>query len=118
MIQHPEFVWTQEIPLLARAMALAGRTLLVAGPPDIIDEESAFQALGQRDQKTVKELAEQDAALSGARGAVLRLVAAETGKTIREIKLDAPPVWDGMAVAGGRVFIATIDGRIVSFGPR
>ena len=46
------------------------------------------------------------------------LVAAETGKTIREIKLDAPPVWDGMAVAGGRVFIATIDGRIVSFGPR
>jgi outer membrane protein assembly factor BamB len=118
LIQHPEFVWTEDIPLLARAMALAGKTLLVAGPPDFIDEESAFQALGQRDQKTVKELAEQDAALSGARGAVLRLVAAESGKTIRELKLDAPPVWDGMSVAGGRVFVATIDGAIASFGPR
>ncbi len=118
LLQHPEFVWTQEIPLFARAMALADKTLLVAGPPDFIDEESAFQSLGQRDQKTVKELAEQDAALSGARGAVLRLVAAESGKTIRELKLDAPPVWDGMSVAGGRVFVATIDGRIVSYGPR
>ena len=40
------------------------------------------------------------------------------GKTIREFKLDAPPVWDGMCVAGGRVFVATIDGRIVSLESR
>ena len=118
MIQHPEFAWKQDVPILVRAMALAGRTLLVAGPPDFIDEETAFKALGQRDQKTVKELAEQDAALSGARGAVLRFIAAGDGKTLREVKLDAPPAWDGLAVAGGRIFMATIDGRIVCLGPR
>jgi len=117
-VQHPEFEWKQDIPLLARAMALAGKTLLVAGPPDIIDEESAFQKLGQRDQKTVKELAEQDAALAGRRGALLRLVAAEDGKNLREIKLDSPPVWDGLAVSGGRIFIASVDGRIVCLGGR
>lgn len=118
MIQHPDFLWTHDIPILARAMALADRTLLIAGPPDFIDENEAFQGLAQRDQKTVKELAEQDAALSGARGAVLRLVGTGAGKTLREIKLDAPPVWDGLAVAGGRVYVALIDGRIAAFGTR
>lgn len=117
-LQHPEFAWTQDVPLLARAMALADRTLLVAGPPDVVDEETAFQGLARNDQKTVKELAEQDAALSGAKGAVLRLVATEDGKTLRELRLDSPPVWDGMAVAGGHIFVATIDGRILCLGAR
>jgi len=118
MPSHPEFEWKQDLPILARAMALADRTLLVAGPPDFIDEELAFKGLAQRDQKTLKELAEQDAALSGSRGAVLRFVAAGDGATMREVKLDSPPVWDGLAVAGGRIFVATIDGRIVCLGGR
>jgi outer membrane protein assembly factor BamB len=115
---HPEFLWTQDVPILARAMVLAGRTLLVAGPPDLIDEEAAFKALAKRDEDTKKRLVEQDAAFAGNRGAVLRAVSAADGKTLSELKLDVPPLWDGMSVAGGRVFIATLDGRIFCFGSR
>jgi len=33
------------------------------------------------------------------------------------MKLDSIPVWDGMAVAQGRLFIATKDGKVTCFGP-
>ncbi|HCQ31953.1 MAG TPA: hypothetical protein DIV54_00540, partial [Verrucomicrobiales bacterium] len=31
-------------------------------------------------------------------------------------KLDALPVWDGMAVADGSLFVATKDGKVHKFG--
>ena len=31
-------------------------------------------------------------------------------------KLDSPPVWDGMAVAAGRLYISTRNGEIVCMG--
>jgi hypothetical protein len=32
--------------------------------------------------------------------------------------MPAPPVWDGMAAAGGRLFISTSDGYVVCMGKR
>ncbi|MHC4071030.1 MAG: hypothetical protein ACYTGS_03190, partial [Planctomycetota bacterium] len=37
--------WTKDVPLFARAMVLAGRTLFVAGPPDVVDEDQAFRQI-------------------------------------------------------------------------
>jgi hypothetical protein len=110
-LQHPQFTWTQDVPVFVRAMALAEKTLLIAGPPDLIDEEQAFAALGKKDEPTRKRLAEQDAALSGT--SILRAVSTADGKTLSEAKLAAPPVFDGMASAAGRVFVALLDGRVV-----
>jgi len=97
-------------PLLARAMALAGKTLFVAGPPDLLDEEAAVAR--RFDDDVQKQIAEQDAALDGKRAALLWAVSADDGKRLAELKLDAPPVWDGMAAAQGRLYVATTDGKV------
>ncbi len=117
-LQHPKFAWTADVPVFIRAMVLAGKTLLIAGPPDLVDEEQAFAALGKKDEATKKRLAEQDAAIGGSQGAVFRAVSTADGKTLAELKLGAPPVWDGMASEGGRVYVATIDGRVIGLGPK
>ena len=107
--------WSRDAPaVMARAIALAGRTLFVAGPPDVLDEEAAVKR--RFDADVQKRIAEQDAALAGRRGALLWAVAAADGKVLAERRLDAPPVFDGLAAARGRLFLATIDGHVICFG--
>ena len=110
--------WTQDIPLLAQAMIKADQTLFVAGPPDRIDEEETLQKLIQRNPEVDQQLAAQSAALAGKQGGILRAVAAADGQTLSEIRFEGLPVWDGMAAANGRLYLATTDGRILCFGPK
>ena len=113
--QSPSFVepnWTKDVPLLVRAMIKTGDVLFICGPADIIDEKETFERLTKGDESVQKLLAEQDALLDGADGSVLRAISAKTGETLAEIKLDALPVWDGMAAAKGRVYLATKDGKV------
>ena len=63
-------------------------------------------------------LTRQAAALEGRSGAVLWAVSASDGKQLAQHKLDAPPVWDGMAAARGRVYLSLADGRVVCFASR
>jgi len=100
-------------PMLTRAMVLAGRTLFVAGPPDLLDEEAAIAR--RFDPDVQKQLADQDAAFLGKRGALLWAVSAADGKRLCELKLASPPVWDGLAAANGRVYLATTDGKVTCF---
>ena len=44
----------------------------------------------------------------------LLAVSPADGSTLSELKLEAPPVWDGMSAAGGRLFIACEDGTIIA----
>lgn len=111
-----QFDWTQDIPLLARAMAKTGDILIAVGPPDLIDEEEAFVKLTEGDQEVEKQLAEQDAALLGNQGAILWAVSTEDGAKQAELKLPSMPVWDGLAIAEEKVFIATTDGKVLCFG--
>lgn len=110
--------WDRYVPIVARSMALAGKTLFVSGPPDTIDEEYAFERLAARDPEILKELAEQDAALSGERGAKMWAVNVETGEQSAGLEITSPPVWDGITVAQGRVYVSTMDGRIQCFGKK
>ena len=64
----------------------------------------------------LEELKIQDEALDGKRGASLWAVSTESGKMGSELKLKSPPVWDGMAVAQGRLYVATVDGKVLCFG--
>jgi outer membrane protein assembly factor BamB len=111
-----EHHWAHPVPIFTRAMAMAGKTLFIAGPPDRIDEEYAFERLTQKDPAILPELAEQDAALEGKRGASLWAVSSDNGQMASELKLKSPPVWDGMAVAQGRLYVATVDGKVLCFG--
>ena len=113
--QSPSFVepnWTKDVPLLVRAMIKTGDVLFICGPADIIDEKETFERLTKGDESVQKILAEQDALLDGADGSVLRAISAKTGETLFEVKVDALPVWDGMAAAKGRVYLSTKDGKV------
>ena len=54
--------------------------------------------------------------LNGPRRGVLRLLSGETGKNQAEANLSAPPAYNGIAVARGRVYVALQDGSLVCFG--
>ena len=108
--------WDRFVPIVARSMALAGKTVLVSGPPDTIDEEYAFERLAAKDPAILKELEEQNEALEGRRGAKMWAVNVETGEQSTGLDLTSPPVWDGITIARGRVYVSTVDGRLQCFG--
>jgi len=97
--------WSGEVPVLVRAMALAGETLFIAGPRDLLKEEGT--ARGKENQ-----ILKQEAALLGKSGAVLWAVSAGSGEKLHEYNLDSPPVFDGMAAADGSLYLVTMDGRV------
>jgi len=106
--------WSQEKPpLLVRAMVLAGKTLFVAGPQDVADELKAFYKPDDAENRSA--LAKQDSVLEGRQGAVLYAVSASDGEKLAEYKLDSLPVWDGMAAANGRLYLATKNGKVLCF---
>ncbi len=111
-----EHLWTQDVPLMVRAMVKANDKLFIAGPPDLIDEESTFQRTMARDPKLAATLASQNDALSGKSGGLMRVVSATDGKTLAEYKLDALPAWDAMASANGHLFMSTEKGEVVCYG--
>jgi outer membrane protein assembly factor BamB len=91
-------------------MLLADDTLFIAGLPDILDEDEAFDT--PFDPETKKKIAAQDAAYEGKDGALLIAVSSADGKTLLKHNLTAPPTWDGMAAANGKIYITTKDGKI------
>jgi hypothetical protein len=49
-------------------------------------------------------------------GGVLWAASASTGEKLAQYTLDAPPTWDGLAAAGGKLYLTTKDGKIICFG--
>ena len=110
-----EHLWTQDVPLMVRAMVKANDKLFIAGPPDLIDEEDTFQRTMARDPNLASQLSQQDDALAGKAGGIMRVVSAADGTTLAEYKLDTLPAWDGMAAANGRLFMSTTDGNVICY---
>ncbi len=107
--------WTQRVPLLARGMTLTPDALFIAGPPDLVDEAQAFRRLN--DPAVQAKLRAQEAAWRGEKGGLLWAVSLDDGAKKAEWKLASPPVWDGMAAAAGRLYLACMNGSVVCFGP-
>jgi len=116
MVQHPRYEWSRSLPMLVRTMVLAGKTLFIAGPPDIVDEEEAFRRVGDSDIQSL--LSRQDAAMAGEKGALLWAVSAQDGEKLVEYKLDALPVFDGMIAANERLYIVIQDGSVICMASR
>ena len=93
----PSNLWTQRCDLRVRALVLAGQTLILAGPPDKIDPRDPY------------------ATFDGRSPAKLRLASTANGQTLKELDLDSPPVWDGLAAANGRLYLSTMDGKVSCF---
>ena len=90
--------WAKKIPIRIRAMVAAGQSLLVAGSPDVVDPKDPWSAF------------------EGRAGGVLRVVSAADGSKLAEYPLDAPPILDGLAAAGGRLYVTTTDGKVTCLG--
>jgi len=95
-----EELWSASIPVAGKAIVLADDVLFVAGTPVVFPEH---------------DLA---AAYEGRMGGVLWAASAVNGKKLAEYKLDAPPAWDSLAAANGRLFFSLADGRVVCMGPK
>jgi len=106
--------WSRASELHVMSMLVAGDTLYIAGPPVVIDEAKAYK--NPLDEKVRAAMAEQVAALGGRRGGILQVVAAEDGRKITQMTLDYLPAFDGMAAAGGRLFVVSHDGKLVCYG--
>jgi hypothetical protein len=106
LIRGPAAKWLAWTPILVRAMALTGTpskdgtspTLFVCGAPDVVDPSEPL------------------AAYEGRKGSILRAVSAADGKTLAELRLDTPPVWDGLIAAEGRLFVSLADGSLACLG--
>jgi hypothetical protein len=103
--------WTLDLPLSARAMVLADETLFVAGPVDLLDEESAMRQINE--PQVQQQLARQAAAFEGEEGSLLWAVSAADGRKLAEMPLEETPVFDGLAAAGGRLYMTTQQGAVV-----
>lgn len=93
-------IWEKSLGIRVTAMVRAGGTIFVAGSPDIVDPTDPHGAW------------------EGRKGGVLAAYAAENGKKLAEYTLPSPPVWDGMAAAGGRLYISLNDGTIICMRKR
>ncbi len=108
---QPKYDWSHEVPLLGRALVLADGTLFVAGPPDVVGQEAALAHLSDPEMAT--KLAEQSEAYQGKQGALLWAVSTIDGRKLAQYRLRSVPVFDGMAAAGGRLYISTIDAQVL-----
>ncbi|MBL7224060.1 MAG: PQQ-binding-like beta-propeller repeat protein [Candidatus Brocadiae bacterium] len=101
------YVWSNDCYLHVRAMALANDKVLVAGATDIL----------RTGAMTREAIAKQAELLESSNEQYLRVYAKNDGSKLSEIKLEAKPVYDGMAVARGNVFISTEAGELHCFAP-
>ena len=90
--------WQKMIRLRIRAMVLAGDYLFAAGLPDVVDPEDPM------------------AAFEGRRGALLQVFSISDGSLVRSHSLSSPPAFDGLSAAHERLYLATLDGKVVCFG--
>ena len=95
--------WSRRVPVLVRAMVLAGDVLFAAGAPVDVGEVP-------RDPSEVDPLAR---ALESPRRGRLLAVSAGDGTTHAETDLPGPPAFDGLIAASGRLYVSTLDGRLV-----
>jgi hypothetical protein len=86
--------WSVNIPVRARGMVLAGESLFLAGPPDVIDKDNPYGAF------------------EGRKGGLLWVVSTKDGAKLAEYQTEAPPAFDGLIAAGQRVFLTTMDGCV------
>jgi hypothetical protein len=92
---EPTVAWEAQPEIHIRAMVLAGDTIFAAGP-----------VLEHPDEPT------------RVKGAALMAFSATDGKQLARLDLPAPPVFDGLAAAGGELFLTLEGGRVMCFAGR
>jgi outer membrane protein assembly factor BamB len=89
--------WALRIPVRIRTMVSTDKHLVTAGPPDIVDPKDPLGSFEAR------------------KGGLLNIFDKSDGRMLAEHKLESPPIFNGAAVANGRLYISMEDGTLSSF---
>jgi len=112
----PQERWHLSVPFYVRAMAVTGNALVLSGPPKHEPAE-AHELIAGRPLDTIPPPPILQQALEswqGRQGGQLWIVDKTNGEKLAEVPLPAPPVHDGLAVAGGRLFLTTLAATVLS----
>jgi hypothetical protein len=85
--------WQKPLPIQVRAMTLAGDVLFVAGP-------RAGESAGPWDRHEAEQV-------------VVLALSASDGAELGQCPLEDSPIFDGIAAANGRLYVALESGRLV-----
>ena len=96
LLAQNKHAWNSKTLVQFRAMVLAGDALFGAGWKDSV---KVFDENPNEDGETV-----------------LMVISAADGKTLREYPLEAQPVFDGLAAAYGKLYLAMKDGTVTCWG--
>jgi hypothetical protein len=88
--------WVSNVAVRIRALVRTSDLLFAAGMPDVCPTDDPM------------------AALEGRMGGLLLAFDPRDGRKLSEFHLDSPPVFDGLSAADGRLFLATMDGKVLS----
>jgi outer membrane protein assembly factor BamB len=105
--RKPPYLWSQPQELIVRALALAGDRLVVAGPVDV-GEKAAGELAYENETDAL-------AALAGRKGSYLHIVSAADGQSRSAQELPAPPVFDGLSVARGKIYVSLKNGDVACY---
>ncbi|NIP53074.1 MAG: PQQ-binding-like beta-propeller repeat protein [Phycisphaerae bacterium] len=95
--------WSKVVNMRPRAIVRAGNLLLLGGMSTLSEKENSPEAL---------------AGFEGRGTGQLWLMSTRDGAKVNEITLEAPPTWDGMAVANGRLYVSKVDGTLECFSDK
>jgi outer membrane protein assembly factor BamB len=88
--------WDTSTPFAGHAIAVSNNTVLAAGVPML-------------EGYTVDDT---NASFAGKKGGIACLLDSESGEILQELRFDAAPTWDGIAIAHGSYFICLKDGSV------
>jgi hypothetical protein len=92
--------WEEDVTFRPRALVRAADVLLLAGG----GQTTGLTApLNGYDEKTPGQI---------------RIYSVKDGAESSRLQLKAAPVWEGLAVTDGRLYVATTDGRITCFATK
>jgi len=92
------YTWRIDLPVRTTAMLKSGANLVLGVAPVEIPADDPH------------------AAYEGRLGGAIWVCSAADGNKLAEYPLDRPTVWNGMAAAGARLYLTTVDGKVRCFG--
>jgi outer membrane protein assembly factor BamB len=107
--------WYNDVPFYGYGLVLAGRTIFIAGPPKFDEANARAYLTSNRTDNQQQPSVLRDAldSFEGRKGGLIWAVNKSNGRKIAEYEIDSPPVFDGMAAANGRLYLATLSGKVV-----
>ncbi|MCP4607776.1 MAG: PQQ-binding-like beta-propeller repeat protein [Planctomycetes bacterium] len=100
--------WSRDVAVRARALLVAGDKMVLAGPKNVL-----YGIKPKAIEQGRRVIRENVDAFTGMEDGLLEIVATKDGKTLGTVKLDSPPVYHGLILADGALFMTTTAGTVV-----